>query len=73
MRTSTRRAEAAAGAARRSESYTTPFGVGRLTLAGDLPLELELPVPGVPARRPRGPARAAAGSSGSRPTSPASP
>lgn len=45
MRTSTRRAEAAAGAARRRESFTTPFGVGRLTLAGDLPLELELPVP----------------------------
>lgn len=46
MRTSTRRAEAATGAARRRESFGTPFGVGRLTLIGDLPFELELPVPG---------------------------
>jgi O-6-methylguanine DNA methyltransferase len=57
MRTSTRRAEAAAGATRRSESFTTPFGVGRLTLAGDLPLELELPVPGAPEDGREGAAR----------------
>ena len=44
---------------RREEYYATPFGVGRLTLRGDLPLELDLPdadrvVPDAARRRPRG-------------------
>ena len=47
MRTFTRQAEKAALGARRTESFTTRFGTGRLTLAGDLPLELELPAPGL--------------------------
>ena len=34
--------------ARRVEYYETVFGVGRLVLAGDLPLELDLPAPGRP-------------------------
>lgn len=47
MHSSTRPAESAV-TARRSEAFATPFGVGRLTLIGDLPIELELPVPGGP-------------------------
>jgi methylated-DNA-[protein]-cysteine S-methyltransferase len=43
MRTSTRRAEQAPSGSRREVSFETPFGPGRLTLEGDLPLELELP------------------------------
>jgi methylated-DNA-[protein]-cysteine S-methyltransferase len=58
MRTSTRPGEAAR-AARRDAYFETPFGTGRLTLAGDLPLELELPGPGV--EPPAGGANAAAG------------
>jgi O-6-methylguanine DNA methyltransferase len=54
MRTSTRQADATPPGTRRDLPFTTPFGTGLLTLAGDLPLELELPVPGV-----RGPAGAA--------------
>ena len=46
MRTSTRQAEASR-TARRDAYFETPFGPGRLTLAGDLPLELELPGPGI--------------------------
>ena len=46
MLTSTRQAETAR-AARRDDYFETPFGSGRLTLAGDLPLELELPGPGI--------------------------
>jgi len=45
MRTSTRPAEVAAPGERRDEYFSTPFGVGRVTLAGELPLELELPEP----------------------------
>ncbi len=50
MRTSTRRAEAAAEsgaipAARREETYECELGVGRLELAGSLPLEHDLPAP----------------------------
>jgi O-6-methylguanine DNA methyltransferase len=47
MRTSTKRDESASLGARRTEYFTTRFGMGGLTLAGDLPLELELPAPGV--------------------------
>jgi O-6-methylguanine DNA methyltransferase len=47
MRTSTKQAETAPHGARRTEYFTTRLGMGRLTLAGDLPLELELPGPGV--------------------------
>ena len=51
MRTSTRRAEtpAAPGAGssgRREETYECELGVGRLLLAGDLPLEHDLPAAG---------------------------
>ncbi len=41
MRNSTRPAEAMP--ARREETYATRFGVGRLVLAGDLPVEHDLP------------------------------
>ena len=54
MRTSTRQADATPPGTRRELSFTTPFGTGLLTLVGDLPLELELPTPGI-----RGPAGAA--------------
>lgn len=42
---------APAGAAKpaRHEYFATPYGIGRLTLAGDLPLELDLPDPDVAA------------------------
>ncbi len=44
MRTSTRPADAYAGFGRLSEEvYVCPLGVGRLVLAGDLPVELDLP------------------------------
>jgi methylated-DNA-[protein]-cysteine S-methyltransferase len=56
MRTSTRQGEPAPGGARRGggapygprreEYFATPYGVGRLTLLGDLPVELDLPDPG---------------------------
>lgn len=63
MRTSTRQAETwglservrerqGAGGARADVYFATPFGPGRLTLVGDLPLELELPGPEV--RSPEG-------------------
>jgi methylated-DNA-[protein]-cysteine S-methyltransferase len=49
MRTSTRRDKRPAPSdERRQELYETEFGVGRLVLAGDLPLELELPDPARP-------------------------
>jgi O-6-methylguanine DNA methyltransferase len=47
MGTSTRRADTASAEPRRVEYFSTPYGVGRLTLAGDLPLELDLPGAGV--------------------------
>ena len=44
MRTSTRRADAYPGLGRVTEEvYVCSWGVGRLVLAGDLPVELELP------------------------------
>ena len=51
MRTSTRQAET------HEEFYETELGVGRLLLAGDLPLELDLPDPAreAPPGAPRGP------------------
>jgi O-6-methylguanine DNA methyltransferase len=53
MRTSTRQGEpcgdgrggVAPPGPRRDEYFATPYGVGRLTLLGDLPLELDLPDP----------------------------
>jgi O-6-methylguanine DNA methyltransferase len=54
MRTSTKQADKAPSATRRNEYFTTRFGTGRLTLAGDLPLELELPAPGVSPSSGRG-------------------
>jgi methylated-DNA-[protein]-cysteine S-methyltransferase len=58
MRTSTRQDEAPAAGSRREEYYETDLGVGRLVLAGDLPLEHWLPDPGraaPPAAAPPGP------------------
>ncbi len=58
MRTFTRQDEAPpAAGSRREEYYETELGVGRLLLAGDLPLELDLPDP----HRPAPPAAAPAG------------
>lgn len=46
MRISTRPAEpSVSGGGRHVESFVTPFGPGRITLAGDLPIEVELPLP----------------------------
>jgi methylated-DNA-[protein]-cysteine S-methyltransferase len=46
MRTFTRPAERYAGRGRVTEhTYRTPWGVGRFVLAGDLPVELDLPDP----------------------------
>lgn len=57
MRTSTRQADtlpAGPPSATRAEAaFVTPYGVGRLTFAGDLPLALDLPEPG--RERPGGP------------------
>jgi O-6-methylguanine DNA methyltransferase len=56
--------------ARRVEHYETAFGVGRLVLEGDLPLELELPAPerrtsdGEPSRAGAGRAGAERGEGG---------
>ncbi len=68
MRTSTRPGEPGSGRShhdgsvtshgpRRVEYFATPYGVGRLTLLGDLPLELDLPEAGhaVPDAARRGP------------------
>jgi methylated-DNA-[protein]-cysteine S-methyltransferase len=55
MHTSTRQADARAPGTLRVLSFATPFGTGLLTMAGDLPLGLELPAPGI-----RGPAGDAA-------------
>ena len=50
MRTFTKLDERPSAArTQREEFYETPLGVGRLLLAGDLPLELELPDPARPA------------------------
>ena len=58
MRTCTRPDDASPQAApRHEEFYQTDLGVGRLLLAGDLPLELDLPDPG----RPLPPSAAPAG------------
>ncbi len=50
MRTSTRQGEgppgALQGASRAEAWFATPYGVGRLTFVGDLPLQLDLPEPG---------------------------
>jgi O-6-methylguanine DNA methyltransferase len=55
MHTSTRQADARPPGTLRVLSFATPFGTGLLTMAGDLPLGLELPAPGI-----RGPAGDAA-------------
>ena len=49
--------------ARRVEHYETAFGVGRLVLEGDLPLELDLPAPGRRASESE-PSRGGAGRAG---------
>ena len=55
MRTSTRRVDVYAGVGPVvEETYVCDLGVGRLLLAGDLPLELDLPEPGVRAPSRRG-------------------